>query len=46
MTDDETCEVIYRDEHLVAINKPSGLLVHRSLIDRHETRFGLRSLDS
>ena len=42
MTDDETCEVIYRDEHLVAVNKPSGLLVHRSLIDRHETRFALQ----
>jgi len=38
----ETCEVIYQDEHLVAINKPSGLLVHRSLIDRHETRYALQ----
>lgn len=34
--------VIYRDEHLVAINKPSGLLVHRSPIDRRETRFALQ----
>ncbi len=42
MVDRETCEVIYRDEHLVAINKPSGLLVHRSPIDRHETRFALQ----
>lgn len=40
--DDELCEVIYRDEYLVAINKPSGLLVHRSPIDRHETRFALQ----
>jgi len=39
-----TCEVIYRDEHLVAINKPSGLLVHRSPIDRHETRFALQQV--
>ena len=38
----ETCEVIYRDEYLVAINKPSGLLVHRSPIDRHETRYALQ----
>ncbi len=38
----ETCEVIYRDEDLVAINKPSGLLVHRSPIDRHETRYALQ----
>lgn len=36
--------IIYRDEHLIAINKPSGLLVHRSDIDRHETRFALQLL--
>lgn len=42
--EDEPCEVIYRDEHLVAINKPSGLLVHRSPIDRHETRFALQQV--
>ncbi|MCW8193401.1 tRNA pseudouridine(65) synthase TruC [Proteobacteria bacterium 005FR1] len=35
-------EIIYRDEHLVAINKPSGLLVHRSKIDRRETQFALQ----
>lgn len=35
-------EIVYQDEHLVAINKPAGLLVHRSLIDRHETRFALQ----
>jgi tRNA pseudouridine65 synthase len=40
----ETCEVIYQDEHLVAINKPSGMLVHRSVIDRHETRYALQLL--
>jgi len=28
----------------VAINKPSGLLVHRSMIDRHETRFAMQML--
>ena len=33
---------MYRDEHLVAVNKPGGLLVHRSPIDRHETRFALQ----
>ncbi|HSC68972.1 MAG TPA: tRNA pseudouridine(65) synthase TruC [Cellvibrio sp.] len=36
--------IIYRDEHLVAINKPGGLLVHRSEIDRHETRFAVQLL--
>jgi tRNA pseudouridine65 synthase len=37
-------DILYRDEHLVAINKPSGLLVHRSNIDRHETRFAVQLL--
>ncbi|MGK0440947.1 MAG: tRNA pseudouridine65 synthase [Pseudohongiellaceae bacterium] len=40
----ELLEIIYQDEYLVAINKPSGLLVHRSMIDRHETRFALQIL--
>ncbi len=38
----ETLPLLYRDEFLVAVNKPSGLLVHRSPIDRHETRFALQ----
>lgn len=37
-------DILYRDDHLIAINKPSGLLVHRSAIDRHETRFALQLL--
>jgi len=37
-------EILYRDEFLVAINKPSGLLVHRSPIDRHETEFAVQML--
>ncbi|SKA72540.1 tRNA pseudouridine65 synthase [Thiothrix eikelboomii] len=37
-------EILYQDEFLVAINKPSGLLVHRSLIDKHETRFAVQLL--
>lgn len=36
--------VLYRDEYLVAIHKPSGLLVHRSEIDRRETRFALQEV--
>jgi len=40
--DCQQCPLIYQDEHLVAVNKPSGLLVHRSPIDRHETRFALQ----
>lgn len=29
-------DILYQDEHLVAVNKPSGWLVHRSWLDRHE----------
>lgn len=36
--------IIYQDEYLVAIDKPSGLLVHRSLIDKRETRFAMQIL--
>ncbi len=35
---------MYRDERLLAVYKPAGLLVHRSAIDRHETRFLLQLL--
>ena len=38
----EMLEILYHDEHLVAINKPSGLLVHRSLIDTREREFALQ----
>ncbi len=31
-----TLEVLYQDEWLIAINKPSGWLVHRSWLDRDE----------
>ena len=34
--------ILYQDEYLVVIDKPSGLLVHRSMIDKHETRFALQ----
>ena len=37
-------EIIYRDEFLVAVYKPAGLLVHRSEIDRRETRFAVQLL--
>ncbi|OZB13090.1 MAG: pseudouridylate synthase, partial [Marinobacter sp. 34-60-7] len=33
---------LYRDQHLLAVHKPAGLLVHRSPIDRHETEFALQ----
>jgi len=34
--------ILYQDEYLIAINKPAGLLVHRSMIDRYETQFALQ----
>lgn len=34
--------LLYRDQWLLAVHKPAGLLVHRSLIDAHETEFALQ----
>ena len=44
--DYEDCEIeiLYQDEYLVAINKPSGLLVHKSMIDKHEVYFAMKIL--
>ncbi|MHC4885869.1 MAG: pseudouridine synthase, partial [Planctomycetota bacterium] len=36
--------ILYLDDHLVAIHKPAGLLVHRTVMDRHETRFAVQLL--
>ena len=30
-------EILFLDDHLVAVTKPAGLLVHRSAVDRQET---------
>lgn len=37
-------EIIYEDDHLIAINKPHGLLVHQSSIARDATEFALQML--
>ncbi len=37
-------EIIYEDEDLVAINKPHGLIVHRSRIARDATEFAIQIL--
>ncbi len=37
-------EIIYHDDHLIAINKPHGLLVHRSKIANDATEFALQLL--
>jgi tRNA pseudouridine65 synthase len=40
----DSLPILYRDDSLIAIHKPAGLLVHRSVLDRHETRFALQIL--
>ncbi len=35
-------EILYQDDTMVAINKPAGLLVHRSMIDKYETEFAMQ----
>lgn len=40
----EVLEILHRDEFLIAIHKPSGLLVHRTALDFFETRFALQIL--
>lgn len=37
-------DILYRDPWLIAIDKPSGLLVHRSPIAAHEERFAVQLL--
>ncbi len=36
--------VLYRDDHLVVVHKPSGALVHRSAMDRHAPLVMLQAL--
>ena len=37
-------EILYQDADCIAVNKPAGMLVHRSWLDRHETRFVMQTL--
>lgn len=37
-------EILYRDDYLAAVNKPPGLLVHRTGLDAGETRFAVQLL--
>ena len=37
----EPLRILYRDAHLVAMYKPSGMLVHPTKVDRHEQRIAL-----
>jgi tRNA pseudouridine65 synthase len=36
--------IIYQDDFLIAIHKPAGLLVHKSLIDKYETQYAMQLL--
>ena len=44
MYEDYELEILFKDNYYVAINKPSGLLVHKSMIDRHEIYFAMKIL--
>lgn len=37
-----TLKILYQDEYLVAIDKPAGLFVHRSFMDKDEVYFALQ----
>lgn len=39
-----TLQILYQDEFVVAVNKPAGMLVHRSWLDKHETVFVMTTL--
>lgn len=34
--------ILYQDEHLIVVNKPAGLLVHRSAIDKFATEYAMQ----
>lgn len=36
--------ILYQDQSLIFVNKPSGLLVHRSAIDRQATEFAMQTV--
>ncbi len=40
----EALDILYQDDRYVAVDKPAGLLVHRSNIDKYETRFCVQLL--
>lgn len=44
MCDPVSLEILYQDEDLIAVNKPAGMLVHRSWLDKHATQFVMQTL--
>jgi len=41
---DQPLDIVYQDQYMVAINKPAGLLVHKSYLARKETYFAMTML--
>ncbi|UGA55482.1 tRNA pseudouridine(65) synthase TruC [Vibrio sp. VB16] len=37
-------EILFQDEYIIAVNKPAGMLVHRSWLDKYETQFVMQTL--
>ncbi|MDO5650840.1 MAG: tRNA pseudouridine(65) synthase TruC [Moraxella sp.] len=37
-------QILYQDDDCVAVNKPAGMLVHRSWLAKHETQFVMQGL--
>lgn len=42
IADKPVLTILYQDEYLVAVDKPAGLFVHRSFMDKHEIYFALQ----
>ena len=42
ITEKPVLTILYQDEYLVAIDKPAGLFVHRSFMDKDEIYFALQ----
>jgi tRNA pseudouridine65 synthase len=40
----EVLNILYIDEYLVVVHKPANMLVHKSMIDRHESEFLMKIL--
>jgi tRNA pseudouridine65 synthase len=36
--------ILFQDSNLIVVHKPSNMLVHKSMIDRHETKFLMKIL--
>jgi tRNA pseudouridine65 synthase len=39
-----TLPILYQDDHLIAVSKPSGMLVHRSWIDKEAKLYALQTV--